>query len=79
MTARHFAAGEIVTSAILSTPLQASAKPPAGVATMLRTTPPPDGIGHCSKLLVFGSKRTSMFCSAPVSTYQTSSPSTAIA
>jgi hypothetical protein len=45
---------------------------PSGVATMLRTTPPPDGIGVGEmKVCVFGSKPTIRFGATPVSAYQT--------
>ena len=37
---------------------------------MLRTTPPPEGIGHFSNVFAFGSKATRVFGSTPDSLYQ---------
>jgi hypothetical protein len=37
---------------------------------MLRTTPPPEGIGQLWNYSVFGSKRTTVFGSTPDSLYQ---------
>jgi hypothetical protein len=45
----------------LFTPLQARYSFPSGVATMWRTTPPPDGITAVENCFVRGSKRTSVF------------------
>src|SRR5207302_9571425 len=60
----------ISTSAILFTPLSASARLPSFVTLTLRTTPPPDGIFQVWNFSVFGSKRTSVFGSTPDSLYQ---------
>jgi hypothetical protein len=62
------------TNAIPFTPLHASHKLPSGVATMLRTTPPPDGIIHVWNFSVFGSKRTTVFGLVFDSLYQMTSP-----
>src|SRR5207245_340986 len=62
----------IVTRAILPTPLSASHRLPLLSISMLRTVPPPPGIGNVCIFFVSGLKRTSMLCvSSPVSTYQT--------
>src|SRR5207248_137905 len=61
----------IVTRAILPTPLSASHRLPLLSMSMLRTVPPPPGIGNVSIFLVAGLNRTSTLCvSSPVSTYQ---------
>src|SRR6266702_2193294 len=52
-------------------PLQAITRLPSGVAIMLRTTPPPDGITQVWNFSVLGSKRTSVFGLTPDSLYQT--------
>src|SRR5438874_13587132 len=60
------------TTATLFTPLQAKYRRcPSGVATMLRTTPPPEGMGVVLKCFVLGSKRTSVFGCTPDSLYHT--------
>jgi hypothetical protein len=56
----------------LFTPLHAKYNRPSGVATMLRTTPPPEGILCVLKLSDLGSNLTSVFGSTPDSLYQTS-------
>jgi len=66
------------TTATLFTPLHARYNRRSGVATMLRTTPPPDGIAFLLKLSDVGSNLTSVFGFTPDSLYQTS-PSFAIA
>ena len=38
---------------------------------MLRTTPPPEGMGHVLKVFVFGLNATSVFGLTPDSLYQT--------
>src|SRR5258708_38387396 len=68
----------ISTTATLFTPLQARNSRPSEVATILRTTPPPDGIGFVLKPSDFGSNLTSVFGFTPDSLYQTS-PSFVIA
>src|SRR5690242_4425028 len=59
------------TTPTLFTPLQAIYTRPSGVATMLRTVPPPEGIGALANCSVFGSKRTIVFGFTPDSLYQT--------
>lgn len=66
------------TTATLFTPLHARYSRRSGVATMLRTTPPPDGISALLKLSDLGSNLTSVFGLTPDSLYQTS-PSLVIA
>src|SRR5580693_10041107 len=66
------------TTATLFTPLHARYRRRSGVATMLRTTPPPDGISSLLKLSDLGSNLTSVFGFTPDSLYQTS-PSLVIA
>src|SRR6185503_9884488 len=62
----------IVTREILPTPLSASQRFPCLSISMLRTVPPPPGIGQVRNFFVSGLKRTStFFASSPVSTYQT--------
>ena len=75
----EFAPLAISTNAIVSTPLHASARFPLDVVAMLRTTPPPEGIGHRSNFSLLGSKRTSMFGDVADSAYQISSSTTAMA
>ena len=53
----------------LFTPLQARYSLPSGVATILRTTPPPDGIGvGVEKVRIFESKPMIRLGVLPVST-----------
>src|SRR6266705_5115202 len=66
------------TTATLFTPLHARYRRRSGVATMLRTTPPPDGIGFVLKLSDLGSNFTRVLGFTPDSLYQTS-PSFVIA
>ena len=66
------------TTATLFTPLHARYSLRSGVATMLRTTPPPDGIGFALKLSDLGSNLTKVLGATPDSLYQTS-PSLVIA
>ena len=54
------------------TPLQASTRLPSAVGIM-RTTPPPEGIGQVWKVSVLGSKRTRVFGFFPNSLYHTTS------
>src|SRR5437016_4577770 len=54
-------------------PLQAITRLPSGVAIMLRTTPPPDGITQVWNFSVLGSKRTSVFGLTADSLYHTMS------
>src|ERR1051326_7634247 len=59
------------TSATLLRPLQAMTRLlPSVVAIMLRTTPPPEGIGQVWNFSVFGSNRTSVFGVTADSLYQ---------
>src|SRR5437660_12524939 len=58
--------------ATLFTPLQARYKRRSDVATILRTTPPPEGIGSVLKFSVLGSNLTRVFGFTPDSLYQTS-------
>src|SRR5207249_2745055 len=58
-------------TATLFTPLQARYSLPSGVAAMLRTTPPPDGMTVDEKAFERGSNRTSVFGLTPDSLYQT--------
>ena len=51
--------------ATLFTPLHARYSSPLGVATMLRTTPPPEGMEAEEKCSVRGSNRTSVFGLTP--------------
>src|ERR1700730_1834941 len=60
------------TTATLFTPLHARYNRPSGVATILRTTPPPDGIGWALKLCDLGSNLTKVLGLTPDSLYQTS-------
>ena len=53
------------------TPLQARWSSRFGVATMLRTTPPPDGIGVRVNDFETGSNRTGVLGCTPDSLYQT--------
>src|SRR2546422_4282620 len=57
--------------ATLFTPLSARYTLPSDVATMLRTTPPPEGIGVLENFFVRGSNLTNVFGSRPDSLYQT--------
>src|SRR5579864_6046611 len=66
--ANYFAAS---TTATLFTPLHARYSRPLGVATMLRITPPPDGISLLLKVSDWGSNRTSVLGFTPDSLYQT--------
>jgi len=66
----QFASLAISTNAIVSTPPHASARLPLDVVAMLRTTPPPEGIGHRSNFSLLGSKRTSMLGDIADSAYQ---------
>ncbi len=59
------------TIATLFTPLHARYSRPFVAATMLRTTPPPEGIASVLKLSDLGSNRTSVFGFTPDSLYQT--------
>src|SRR5258706_3623806 len=62
----------LITRASFPTPLSASQRFPFLSMSMLRTVPPPLGIGHVRNFFVSGLKRTStFFVSSPVSTYQT--------
>jgi len=54
----QFASLAISTNAIVSTPPHASARLPLDVVAMLRTTPPPEGIGHRSNFSLLGSTAT---------------------
>ncbi len=63
----------------MSTPLSARANLPPGATTMLRTTPPPAGIGTLWNFSVFGSKRTRAFGRVLDSAYQTIPFSTVMA
>jgi len=60
------------TTATLFTPLHARYSRRSGVATMLRTTPPPDGIGFVLKVSDLGSNFTKVLGFTPDSLYQTS-------
>src|SRR5713101_6141765 len=60
------------TTATLFTPQHARYSRRSGVATILRTTPPPDGIGFVLKLSDFGSNLTRVLGFTPDSLYQTS-------
>jgi hypothetical protein len=60
------------TTATLFTPLHARYRRRSGVATMLRTTPPPDGICFVLKLSNLGSNFTRVLGFTPDSLYQTS-------
>src|SRR6266702_4649226 len=60
------------TTATLFTPLHARYSLRSGVATMLRTTPPPDGICFVLKLSDLGSNLTRVLGFTPDSLYQTS-------
>jgi hypothetical protein len=51
---------------------------PSGVCTMLRTTPPPDGITHVWNFSVLGSNRTTVFGCVFDSLYQIMSPTEVI-
>src|SRR5438876_4540052 len=66
------------TTATLFTPLHARYSRRSGVATILRTTPPPDGICFVLKLCDLGSNLTRVLGFTPDSLYQTS-PSFVIA
>src|SRR5437016_5916994 len=66
------------TTATLLTPLHARYSLRSGVATMFRTTPPPDGICFVLKVSDFGSNLTNVFGFTPDSLYQIS-PSFVIA
>lgn len=57
--------------ATLFTPLSARYTLPSAVATMLRTTPPPEGIGVLENFFVRGSNLTNVFGSMPDSLNQT--------
>jgi len=57
--------------ATLFTPLSARYTLPSEVATMLRTTPPPEGIGVLENFFVRGSNLTNVFGSMPDSLNQT--------
>src|SRR5207248_2721373 len=57
--------------ATLFTPLSARYTLPSDVATMLRTTPPPERIGVLENFFVRGSNLTNVFGSRPDSLYQT--------
>ena len=59
------------TIATLFTPLHAKYNLPSLVAAILRTTPPPEGMGVVENECVFGSKRTSVFGLTPDSLYHT--------
>lgn len=59
-------------------PLSAMAMFPLGVAIMLRTTPPPEGMDQVSNVSALGSKRTSVFGRVPDSLYQIAAFSTVI-
>ena len=61
----------VSTTATLFTPLQARYSRRSGVATMLRTVPPPEGICLTAKVSDFGSNLTSVFGVTPDSLYQT--------
>src|SRR5271169_5210480 len=60
-----------LTTATLFTPLHARYSCPPGVATILRTTPPPDGITFVLNVSDLGSNRTMVFGFRPDSLYQT--------
>lgn len=66
------------TSATRFTPLQASTRLPSCVATMFRTTPPPEGIAQVWKVSDRESKRTSVLGLTPDSLYQRTSPTDAM-
>jgi len=55
----------------LLAPLHAMYTRPSGVAAILRTTPPPDGILARANVSVLGSKRMTVLGSTPASLYQT--------
>ena len=61
--------GRTSAAATLFTPLHARYSLPSRVATILRTTPPPEGIGHVLNAAVLGSNRTSVFGLTPLSLY----------
>jgi len=54
------AQGDKVARAMRLTPLHAIAMLPSGVGIMLRTTPPPDGMGHVWNVCSCTSNRTSV-------------------
>src|SRR5437870_2554065 len=68
---RQRATTEGCTMATLFTPLSARYTLPSAVATMLRTTPPPEGIGVLENFFVRGSNLTNVFGSMPDSLNQT--------
>src|SRR2546427_9595329 len=68
---RHRATTEGCTMATLFTPLSARYTLQSAVATMLRTTPPPEGIGVLENFFVRGSNLTTVFGSMPDSLNQT--------
>ena len=66
------------TSATLPAPLSASTSArPSVVGIMLRTTPPPEGMGQLWNFAEWGSKRTRVFGRTPDSLYQMT-PSSAV-
>src|SRR5207248_9540729 len=69
--ANCFAQRWISTIATLFTPLSARYSLPSLVATMLRTTPPPEGIVHFWNCCDCGSNITNVFGFTPDSLYQT--------